>query len=85
MPKRSSKPPQDENEAAVQAVARLTGAQVAKPEKNPAAVALGRLGVPKVAPQGRGSSPPSGGPRSPGKPPVHAGSAHQPRNLRHRD
>jgi len=50
MPKRSSKPPQDENEAAVQAVARLTGAQVAKPEKNPAAVALGRLGGAKGGP-----------------------------------
>ena len=43
MPKRSSKPPGDENRAAFDAVARLTGDQ---PEqvKNPAAQALGRLG-----------------------------------------
>jgi len=40
MPKRSSKPPTDENVAAFQAVSKLTGAK----EKNPAAVALGRLG-----------------------------------------
>jgi len=43
VPKRSSKPPGDENRAAFDAVARLTGDQ---PEqvKNPAAQALGRLG-----------------------------------------
>jgi len=40
MPKRSSKPPTDENVAAFEALARLTGQR----EKNPAAVALGRLG-----------------------------------------
>ena len=39
MPKRSSKPPRDENVAAFQALSKLTGAP-----KNPAAVALGRLG-----------------------------------------
>jgi len=44
MPKRSSKPPQDENEAATEAVARLTGAAPPERIKNPAAVALGRLG-----------------------------------------
>ena len=44
MPKRSSKPPQDMNEAAAQAVARLTGTEPPPREKNPAAVALGRLG-----------------------------------------
>lgn len=47
MPKRSSKPPADPVEAAAQAVARLTGSQ---PEKNPAAVALGRLGGKKGGP-----------------------------------
>lgn len=43
MPKRSSKPSSDPNRAAFDAVARLTGE---KPDqvKNPAAVALGRLG-----------------------------------------
>lgn len=43
MPKRSSRPPTDENRAAFDAVARLTGDE---PEqaKNPAAQALGRLG-----------------------------------------
>lgn len=41
MPKRSSKPDPDENVAAFDAVGRLTGAETAK---NPAAVALGRLG-----------------------------------------
>jgi len=41
MPKRSSKPPQDENVAALRAVAALTGIA---PAKNPAAVALGKLG-----------------------------------------
>lgn len=41
MPKRSSRPKSDPNQAAAEAVARLTGE---KPEKNPAAVALGRLG-----------------------------------------
>jgi len=40
MPKRSSKPPRDENVAAFQALSKLTGEK----EKNPAAVALGKLG-----------------------------------------
>lgn len=49
MPKRSGKPSSDPNTAAFQAVARLTGsnAEPARPKpakKNPAAVALGRLG-----------------------------------------
>lgn len=44
MPKRSSKPPSDENRAAFDAVARLTGAQEHQPEKDPAAVSLGRKG-----------------------------------------
>lgn len=38
MPKRSSKPPDDPNVLAAALVAKVTG------EKNPAAVALGRLG-----------------------------------------
>ena len=43
MPKRSSK--KDINETAFSIVAQATGQTVsAKPEKNPAAVALGRLG-----------------------------------------
>jgi len=50
MPKRSSKPPADPNEAAAQTVAHLTGAEAIKPEKNPAAVALGRLGGKKGGP-----------------------------------
>jgi len=41
MPKRSSKPSPDENVAAFEAVAALTGTP---PAKNPAAVALGKLG-----------------------------------------
>ena len=41
MPKRSSKPNSDPNRAAADVVARLTKTE---PEKNPAAVALGRLG-----------------------------------------
>lgn len=41
MPKRSSKPSSDPNRAAAEVVGRLTKAE---PEKNPAAVALGRLG-----------------------------------------
>lgn len=47
MPKRSSKPPSDPNVAAKRLLDRVTGADPAetpKPEKNPAAVALGRLG-----------------------------------------
>jgi hypothetical protein len=43
MPKRSSNPKPDENQAAFDAVAYLTG-QSGKNGKNPAAVALGRLG-----------------------------------------
>lgn len=42
MPKRSSKPPEDENVAAFEAVKSLT--EPATDGKNPAAVALGRLG-----------------------------------------
>lgn len=41
MPKRSRKPPEDENAAAFDAVARLTGDP---PAKDPAAVSLGRRG-----------------------------------------
>lgn len=41
MPKRSSKPISDPNKAAADVVGRLTGQER---EKNPAAVALGRLG-----------------------------------------
>ena len=41
MPKRSSRPSSDPNRAAADVVARLTKTE---PEKNPAAVALGRLG-----------------------------------------
>lgn len=45
MPKRSSKPPKDENALAAFIVARSTSDELPrKPEKNPAAVALGRLG-----------------------------------------
>ena len=43
MPKRSSKP-KDENETAFAIVAQVTEEAEAHPEKNPAAVALGRLG-----------------------------------------
>lgn len=44
MPKRSSKPPKDSNRAAFDIVARATADKEPEPEKNPAAVALGRLG-----------------------------------------
>lgn len=50
MPKRTSKPPSDPNVAAKRVVDRLTGTEEPAPspkpttEKNPAAVALGRLG-----------------------------------------
>lgn len=44
MPKRSSTPPTDPNVAAKRAVDRLTGRDDDQSEKNPAAVALGRLG-----------------------------------------
>jgi hypothetical protein len=44
MPKRSSTPPTDPVEAAAAAIARLTGSEPPKAEKNPYAVALGRLG-----------------------------------------
>jgi hypothetical protein len=47
MPKRSRKPPADEVNAAFQAVSRLTDSV---PAKNPAAVALGRLGGKKGGP-----------------------------------
>lgn len=48
MPKRSSKPPDDENAAASEAVSRLPSSDA--PNKNPAAVALGRLGGKKGGP-----------------------------------
>lgn len=50
MPKRSSIPPSDPNVAAARLIDRLTGSEPAQqpkpppPEKNAAAVALGRLG-----------------------------------------
>jgi|CXWL01.1.fsa_nt_gi hypothetical protein len=47
MPKRSSKPANDPNVAAARLMDRLTGSEpieTPKPPKNPAAVALGRLG-----------------------------------------
>jgi len=46
MPKRSRKPPTDPNQLAASIVAKATSEHEpeAKPEKNPAAVALGRLG-----------------------------------------
>jgi len=47
MPKRSSKRPKrpsDPNQLAASIVAKTTGEAKAQPEKNPAAVALGRLG-----------------------------------------
>jgi len=50
MPKRSSKPHPDENVAAFEALNRLTDSDAPKPEKNPAAVALGRLGGKKGGP-----------------------------------
>lgn len=43
MPNRSRKPPEDENEAAHRILEAVTGDKPPK-EKNPAAVALGRLG-----------------------------------------
>lgn len=53
MPKRSSKPRPDENEAAFEAVRALTGGDEpdeAPPEKNPHAQALGSLGGKKGGP-----------------------------------
>jgi hypothetical protein len=46
MPKRSSKKPkkEDEAQAAVRIIAVIAARSEGKPEKNPAAVALGRLG-----------------------------------------
>jgi hypothetical protein len=47
MPKRSSKPPKDPNRLAkfvVDTVTQSTDRQNEEPQKNPAAVALGRLG-----------------------------------------
>lgn len=47
MPERSrtkKKPPSDPNRAAKRVLDAITGATEAQPEKNPAAVALGRLG-----------------------------------------
>ncbi len=51
MPKRSSKPRQDENQAAYDAVRALTGDEPTDEKgKNPAAVLLGRLGGKKGGP-----------------------------------
>lgn len=51
MRKRSSTPPGDENRAALEAIARLTGSTPEELEgKNPAAVALGRMGGKKGGP-----------------------------------
>lgn len=50
MPKRSSKPHPDESVSAFEAVNRLTGSEPPKLAKNPAAVALGRLGGKKGGP-----------------------------------
>ena len=44
MPKRSRKPPEDENQAARRIMESVTGEAAPPKEKNPAAVALGRLG-----------------------------------------
>jgi hypothetical protein len=44
MPKRSRKPSSDPNLAAVAVLSRFTGEDDQKPEKDPAAVALGRRG-----------------------------------------
>ena len=44
MPRRGHTPSRDENEAAFQAVMRLVGEAASENGKNPAAVALGRLG-----------------------------------------
>ena len=49
MPKRSSKS-KDENETAFAIIAQVTEEAAAQPEKNPAAVALGRLGGKKGGP-----------------------------------
>jgi hypothetical protein len=57
MPKRSSKG--DINETAFEIVQRVTGAAKAQPEKNPAAVALGRLGGLKGGRARADSLPPS--------------------------
>ena len=50
MRKRSSKPSEDENEAAYDAVRALTGDDPPEEGKNPAAVLLGRLGGKKGGP-----------------------------------
>ena len=54
MPKRSSKPPRDPNELAAFIVEQVTGddepSDADTPAKNPAAVALGRLGGKKGGP-----------------------------------
>lgn len=44
MPKRSRKPPKGPNTLTASIATQVTGEPEAKPEKNPAAVALGRLG-----------------------------------------
>jgi hypothetical protein len=52
MPKRSSResPPEDVNETAFRVLREATGEPMPEPEKNPAAVALGRLGGKKGGP-----------------------------------
>lgn len=50
MPKRSSKGRKDLNQLAASIVAQATGEEEEQPEKNPAAVALGKLGGQKGGP-----------------------------------
>ncbi len=50
MPKRSSKPPDDENLAALDAVARLTGTSKADELRSQAAAILGSMGGKKGGP-----------------------------------
>ena len=52
MPKRSSRPPrrEDLNQTAHRVVSEATSSRPSEPEKNPAAVALGRLGGKKGGP-----------------------------------
>ena len=50
MPKRSSKPPDDENMAALDAVARLTGTSEAAELRSQAAAILGSMGGKKGGP-----------------------------------
>jgi hypothetical protein len=50
MPKRSSKGRKDLNQLAASIVAQATGEEEEQPEKNPAAVALGKIGGQKGGP-----------------------------------